>query len=131
MSSYKSTDYTVGWICALPLEHAAAGVMLDYKHGGSNSRQYTLGSIGDHHVVLACLPAGLTGTNAAATVAAKLMLQFTSIRFGLLVGIGGVPGRESYIRLGDVVVSQPRNGYGGVVQFGNARILLDFQKCGL
>ncbi|KAL7782062.1 ankyrin repeat-containing domain protein [Trichoderma afarasin] len=124
MSKYKATDYTVGWICALPLERAAAEAMLDCKHGGSNSSQYTLGSIGDHNVVIACLPAGLTGTNAAATVAAKLMLQFTSIRFGLLVGIGGgVPSRESDIRLGDVVVSQPRNGYGGVVQydFGKTR----------
>ncbi|KAJ4856566.1 ankyrin repeats (3 copies) domain-containing protein [Trichoderma breve] len=78
--------------------------MLDCKHGGSKSSQYTLGRIGDHNVVIACLPAGLTGTNAAATVAAKLILQFTSIRFGLLVGIGGgVPSRESDIRLGDVV----------------------------
>ncbi|EHK19587.1 uncharacterized protein TRIVIDRAFT_156208 [Trichoderma virens Gv29-8] len=124
MSSYNTAEYTVGWICALPLERAAAEAMLDCRHGDANSSQYTLGRIGNHNVVIACLPAGLTGTNAAATVAAKLMSKYTSIRFGLLVGIGGgVPSRESDIRLGDVVVSQPRNGYGGVVQydFGKTR----------
>lgn len=124
MSNYNTKEYTVGWICALPLERAAAEAMLDYRHGDSDSSQYTLGRIGDHNVVIACLPAGLTGTNAAATVAAKMMSKFASIRFGLMVGIGGgVPSRESDIRLGDVVVSQPRNGYGGVVQydFGKTR----------
>ncbi|KAL7929878.1 ankyrin repeat-containing domain protein [Trichoderma chlorosporum] len=124
MSKFNTTEYTVGWICALPIERAAAETMLDCRHGDDNSSQYTLGRIGDHNVVITCLPAGLMGTNAAATVAAKLMSRFTSIRFGLLVGIGGgVPSKEHDIRLGDVVVSQPRNGYGGVVQydFGKTR----------
>ncbi|KAL7942864.1 ankyrin repeat-containing domain protein [Trichoderma barbatum] len=124
MSNHDRIEYTVGWICALPLERAAAEAMLDHRHGEPNSSQYTLGRIGNYNVVIACLPAGLTGTNAAATVAAKLMSKFTSIRFGLLVGIGGgVPSKESDIRLADVVVSQPRNGYGGVVQydFGKTR----------
>jgi nucleoside phosphorylase len=43
---------------------------------------------------------------------------FTSIRFGLMVGIGGgVPSADSNIRLGDVVVSRPENNHGGVVQY--------------
>ena len=45
---------------------------------------------------------------------------FISIRFGLLVGIGGgVPskGEDSPIRLGDVVVSVPHNLHSGVVQY--------------
>jgi len=34
------------------------------------------------------------------------------------VGIGGgVPGKEADIRLGDIVVSQPGKGHGGVVQY--------------
>jgi nucleoside phosphorylase len=41
---------------------------------------------------------------------------YTSLRFGLLVGIGGgVPTTD--IRLGDVVVSQPERQFGGVVQY--------------
>lgn len=53
--------YTVGWICALPVELAAARIMLKEEHlphDGVGSTQYTLGRIGSHNVVLACLPAG-------------------------------------------------------------------------
>lgn len=43
---------------------------------------------------------------------------FPALRFGLMVGIGsGVPGKGADIRLGDIVVSQPANGHGGVVQY--------------
>jgi nucleoside phosphorylase len=43
---------------------------------------------------------------------------FKRIRFGLMVGIGGgVPSAEVDIRLGDVVVSQPHQAFGGVVQY--------------
>jgi hypothetical protein len=42
--------------------------------------------------------------------------SFNGIRFGLLVGIGGgVSNKEVDIRLGDVVVSQLVQAFGGVV----------------
>ena len=115
-------DYTVGWVCALPDELTAAQEMLDEEHEdpvqkSNDSNIYTLGCIGAHNVVLACLPAGQMGTNSAAAVAMQMKSTFPAIRFGLMVGIGGgVPG-EADIRLGDVVVSQPVNGRGGVVQY--------------
>jgi nucleoside phosphorylase len=58
-------------------------------------------------------------TLSAAIVATQLLNDFTSIRFSLLVGIGGgIPGdNEDDIRLGDVVVSKPTATFGGVVQF--------------
>jgi nucleoside phosphorylase len=116
-------DYTVGWVCALPIELAAAQEMLDQEHedppqDSSDPTLYTLGCIGDHNVVLACLPAGYIGTTSAATVATRMTSKFQSIRFGLMVGIGGgVPSARSDIRLGDVVVSQPYLQHGGVVQY--------------
>ncbi|KAF2033281.1 purine and uridine phosphorylase [Setomelanomma holmii] len=127
----KARDYTVGWICALPIELAAAQEMLDEQHEAipdkldpSYASLYTLGRIGVHNVVITCLPAGNTGTQSAATVAARMKSRFTSIRFGLMVGIGGgVPSVEFDIRLGDVVVSQPYQQHGGVVQW-------DFGKSG-
>ncbi|GMG36498.1 unnamed protein product [Aspergillus oryzae] len=89
---------------------------LPSNHADSNI--YTLGSIGAHNVVLACLPAGQTGTNSAVAVAMQMKTTFPAVRFGLMVGIGGgVPSKEADIRLGDVVVSQPGNGHGGVVQY--------------
>jgi hypothetical protein len=52
-------------------------------------------------------------------VATQLLNDFLSIRLGLLVGIGGIPGDEGEdnIRLGDVVVSKPASTFGGVVQY--------------
>lgn len=56
-------DYTVAWICALPLEMAAAQAMLDQIHDDlpippQDHNSYTLGRIGKHDVVIACLPSG-------------------------------------------------------------------------
>lgn len=120
--SLSCDDYTVGWVCVLPDELTAAQEMLDEEHKdpvqkSNDSNIYTLGCIGGHNVVLACLPAGQTGTNSAAAVAMQMKNTFPAIRFGLMVGIGGgVPGKAD-IRLGDVVVSLPVNGHGGVVQY--------------
>jgi nucleoside phosphorylase len=116
-------DYTVGWVCALPIELSAAQEMLDEEHDNlpqdsDDANIYTLGRIGEHNVVLGCLPAGQTGTNSAAAVAMQMKATFRSIRFGLMVGIGGgVPSEEADIRLGDIVVSQPGKGHGGVIQY--------------
>lgn len=103
-------DYRIGWICALHIELQAATTLLDERHechpGKANDpNNYTLGCIRGHNIVMACLPDNSQGTNAAATVASHMRSTFTSIEFGLMVGIGGgVPSRDSDIRLGDVVV---------------------------
>jgi nucleoside phosphorylase len=121
----RREDYTVGWVCALPIELAAAQEMLDEEHSDlehdpadNDENLYALGRIGNHNVVIGCLPAGRTGTNSAAAVAMQMRSTFKKIRFGLMVGIGGgVPSTEADIRLGDVVVSQPQGTFGGVVQY--------------
>ncbi|KAF2785582.1 purine and uridine phosphorylase, partial [Melanomma pulvis-pyrius CBS 109.77] len=121
----RREDYTVGWICALPVELAAAQEMLDEEHndlnrdlGDNDENLYALGSIGGHNVVIVCLPAGRIGNNPAAAVAMQMRSTFKGIRFGMMVGIGGgVPSAEVDIRLGDVVVSQPHLTFSGVVQY--------------
>jgi nucleoside phosphorylase len=124
MAPLANQEYTVGWICALPLEMAAARAMLDTSHGKpqeqhlQDKNSYHLGSIGQHNIVIACLPSGVYGTTSAATVAAQMLFSFQSIRVGLMVGIGGgIPNKGHDIRLGDVVVSKPDNSFGGVVQY--------------
>ncbi|RSM18339.1 hypothetical protein CDV31_002858 [Fusarium ambrosium] len=88
---------------------AAARAMLDDTHGvlpqnANDKNTYTLGSIGPHNIVLACLPNGQYGTNNAASVLTNMLRSFPSICHGFIVGIGGgVPSRAD-IRLGDVVV---------------------------
>src|SRR5271170_2423764 len=129
----RHEHYTVGWVCALPVELAAAQEMLDEKHhslpvDSSDPNSYTLGRIGDHNVVILCLPAGKTGTTSATAAAIRLKSTFPSIQFGLMVGVGGgVPSTDPSrdIRLGDVVVSQPCNRHGGVIQYDFGKSIPD------
>jgi nucleoside phosphorylase len=131
---FRAGDYTVGWICALPVELAASAELLDKEHpqlpqDTKDSNSYTFGSIGDHNVVIGCLPFGQMGLVSAASVAIQMKSRFQSIRFGLMVGIGGgVPSESADIRLGDVVVSLPSGQYGGVVQYDLGKTLTGGQN---
>ncbi|KAK2589553.1 hypothetical protein QQS21_012766 [Conoideocrella luteorostrata] len=129
------SDYLVGWICALPKELVAATAMLDEEYASlpkppNDHNAYTFGRVGNHNVVIACLAKGEIGNNNAATVATRMASTFPSIKFGLLVGIGG--GVPKSVRLGDVVVSTPTSKFGGVVQwdFGKAEKAGAFQQTG-
>ncbi|KAF3280595.1 hypothetical protein TWF970_002808 [Orbilia oligospora] len=119
-------DYTIGWICALPLELTAAIAVLDKRHETPESRQenhddntYICGCIGKHNIVITCLPSGVYGVTSASNVVTKMRASFPSVKIGLMVGIGGgapmLP--QNDIRLGDVVVSEPVAGFGGVLQY--------------
>lgn len=117
-------DYAVGWICAISTEYVAARAFLDEKHEGpeyvspNDNNDYTLGRIGKHNVVIAVLPDGEYGTASAAIVARDMLHSFPNVRIGLMVGIGGgAPSIKYNIRLGDIVVSAPRDGEGGVFQY--------------
>ncbi|KAH7138663.1 kinesin light chain [Dendryphion nanum] len=133
----RHDEYTVGWICALPIEFAAAQEMLDEKHDdlerdSHDKNVYSLGSVGGHNVAIACLPAGQIGNNPATAVAMQMVITFKMIQFGLMVGIGGgVPSAEIDVRLGDVVVSQPNQTSGGVIQYDFGKNTPDgFQRTG-
>lgn len=116
ISKYSNDKYKVGWISACPIDLVAAKAMLDEEHGDPQTpigrhdhNTYLLGSIGNHNVVVACLPRDEYGAMSAAAVAKDMMHAFPQIRFGLLVGTGaGIPDYESDnvrdIRLGDVLV---------------------------
>ncbi|KAJ5932870.1 hypothetical protein N7516_007359, partial [Penicillium verrucosum] len=117
-------NYTVGWICALPVEYVAAQEFLDEEHekpsfvSPNDTNDYTLGKMCEHNVVIAVLPDGEYGTASAANVATNMLNTFYNVRIGLMVGIGGgVPSEKHDVRLGDVVVSAPRGSQGGVFQY--------------
>jgi nucleoside phosphorylase len=101
---------TLAWVCALHLELSAAMMMLDEVHDElprqtHDTNTYRVGRIGNHNVVIACLPAMQYGTVRAATVVAHMIRTFPSIEMALMVSIGGgVPSPSHDIRLGDVVV---------------------------
>ncbi|KAF6788995.1 Kinesin light chain 5 [Colletotrichum sojae] len=131
--------YTVGWICAITAESVAARAFLDEEHAGPrqvaqhDNNSYILGKIGSHNVVIAALPNGQYGTTSAATVARDMIHSFPNVRIGLMVGIGGgAPSQKHDIRLGDVVVSSPGNGNGGVFQYDFGKTIQNckFQETG-
>ena len=126
-------DFTVGWICALPIELTAAQGMLEEEYEDSDLEQnprdtnkYSLGRIAGHKVVLTCLISA--GTNHAGSAALHMQYTFKHLKFILMVGIGGGipnPNAGKDIRLGDVIVSMPSGRHGGVVQFDSGKLLQD------
>ena len=130
--------YRVGIICALATEKAAVEAMLDEEYTRlpnaiGDDNHYSFGRIGAHHVVVACLPAGVIGKASAAAVARDVMRSFP-IRIGLMVGIcGGVWSEKVDVRLGDVIVSQPEGQHGGVVQWDMGKMETDgeFRRTGI
>ena len=139
MSEPRIEDYTIGWICALQEEYEAACRMLDDEFVGPETNEvndnntYVFGYVKGHNVVIGCMPAGRYGTSSSASVARDMVRSFPNLRFALMVGIGGgAPTPERDIRLGDVVISQPLGGFGGVVQYDFGKRLSDgrFQLAG-
>jgi nucleoside phosphorylase len=137
-SKLLHNDYTIGWICSLTIEFAAAQSMLDEEHdelpqGARDDNAYKLGRIGKYNIVIACLPPNRPGSVSAARLAAQMLVSFPAVRVGLLVGIGGgVPSENVDIRLGDVVVSKPQGDSGGVIQFDYGKAMSGgrFQRTG-
>ncbi|KAL6901688.1 hypothetical protein GGI43DRAFT_364600 [Trichoderma evansii] len=125
-----SDEYTVGWICAICTEYIAAQATLDEEHerpsyvAPADQNEYTFGPIGNHNVVIAVLPNGDYGVESAAIVARDMTHSFANIKVGLMVGIGGgAPSERHDIRLGDIVVSVPRDGQSGVLQYGFGKMI--------
>ena len=120
-------------------EYVVACELLDEEHptlpssSPHDNNTYTLGRIGHHNVVIACLPKGKYGLTSAASVATDMLRSFPSIRFGMMVGIGGgAPNQKHDIRLGDVVVSSPVGRTGGVIhyEFGKTIQNQKFERTG-
>ncbi|KAL4744786.1 hypothetical protein BDW72DRAFT_208740 [Aspergillus terricola var. indicus] len=88
MATPKLEDYTIAWVCALPLEAAAARPV-------NNSNTYEFGELNGHHIVIACLPNEEYKTISIATIVYRMRITFPRLQFGLMVEIGrGVPSRK-------------------------------------
>ncbi|KAF5572617.1 ankyrin repeat [Fusarium pseudoanthophilum] len=92
----------------------------DLPQPADDCNAYTLGSIGLHNIIIACLPKGMIGLSPAATVAANIVRTFPFIKFSMMVGIGG--GIPPKVRLGDVVIGTPSGLYPGVVQWNKGKM---------
>ncbi|KAF4438156.1 ankyrin repeat protein [Fusarium austroafricanum] len=110
--------------------------MLDEEFEGpetsdiNDNNTYVFGRIGErtceHNVVIGCFPDGRYGIGSAAAVSRDMVRSFPSLKFALMVGIGGgAPTPDRDIRLGDVVVSVPQGRLGGVIQYDFGKRLPD------
>ncbi|KAL7914207.1 nucleoside phosphorylase domain-containing protein [Trichoderma velutinum] len=128
-------SYTVGLVCMLISEFCAARALLDEEHEPLPSKDndgngYLLGKMAKHNVVIV-FPENY-GMNTVVQTVTNTIHTFPNIRFGLMVGVGGgVPKSPNSdprkdIRLGDVVVSLPMNGHGGVLQYNAFRTEVEF-----
>ena len=107
-------------MCVLHSELNATRAVLDEEHEQLDSdrkddNSYLLGRMGKHNVVTVFPGSGTYGTNTTTQTAANLLRTFPNIRFGLMVGVGGGVPRPPHpkdprqdIRLGDVVISDPK-----------------------
>lgn len=74
--------------CAVQTEHVAACELLDEEHPSlptyspHDDNAYTIGRIGGHHIIIACLPKGKYGIASAASVAKDMLRSFESKRTG-------------------------------------------------
>ncbi|KAK8859453.1 pfs domain-containing protein [Apiospora arundinis] len=136
----QQDDYTIAIICPMGDEISPVLALLDERHANlptsRDQNAYKLGRMGPHNIVVSAMPT--IGNNAAAMVITQLCNDFGRVRFGLLVGVGGGIPDEDYeddnlhdIRLGDVVVSESRGSFGGVVQFDRGKeTTLGFEPTG-
>jgi nucleoside phosphorylase len=112
---YNRDGFEIAIICALPIERDAVEALLDegyeddgfsYGKEAMDSNAYTIGRLGNQHVVLAYMPG--MGMIRAAAVAANIRFSFTGIKVCIVVGIcGGVPTTANGVEivLGDVIIS--------------------------
>ena len=108
-------DFEIAIICALSIERNAVEALLDeeyetdgfsYGKAAGDSNAYTMGRLGNQHVVLAYMPG--MGMVSAAAVASNIRCSFGGIKVGIVVGVcGGVPRTADGVEilLGDVIVS--------------------------
>ncbi|KFA54458.1 hypothetical protein S40293_10220 [Stachybotrys chartarum IBT 40293] len=121
----RHEDYTIAWICALPLELAASRAMLDEEYQSppratGDDNIYVLGYIDQYNIIMAYL-LGQYGTNNAAIVATNLKRSFPSILAILMVGIGGGSPSQADLRLGDVIISMR------VMQYDMGKVIIGRQ----
>jgi hypothetical protein len=119
----SNKDYTIAWVCSFSYEFRAAERLFDEVHKTipldlEKPGDYLLGRIGGYNVVITYLPEDVGTDKILATEAASRMKSdFPSIKFTLIVGIGGAMPSDTDIDIGDVVVGKPDWTGGGVIQY--------------
>ncbi|KAF4334312.1 purine and uridine phosphorylase [Fusarium beomiforme] len=101
--SPNTTEYIAGWICALPVEMAAAEGMLDEVFQNPlqaklDENFYAVGRIAHIKTVIVCLP-------------------YKAAVCSIGGCWGGMPSREVDVRLGDIVVGISSDGSPAVIQY--------------
>ena len=106
------------------LDEEYFGIYVDYDRADTN--HYVFGKIGRHNVAVTNMSAGTTGNVEASHTATHMIRSFPNIRNGLVLMVGICGGvwsqkKEQDVRLGDVVVGEPRDLRGGVLAYNHGK----------
>ncbi|KAI9159132.1 5'-methylthioadenosine/S-adenosylhomocysteine nucleosidase [Paramyrothecium foliicola] len=114
MASSMRDKYDIAIVCALQAEYNAVEILLDklgveddLSRSQGDANMYATGKMGNHHVVITCLPK--MGKVSAAKAVANLRSTFPHISLLFITGIcGGVPEQllHAEMLLGDVIVGK-------------------------
>lgn len=120
-------DYTIGWICALPVEFDAAREMLDEEHDplphfAGDPWSYVLGTIGQHNVVIPNPSSKAFYGQTTSAMTSRVYSTFPNVNIYLAVGISsGSHAPSDDVRLGDVVVGFLSDTNGDINQDNSAK----------
>lgn len=123
----RRDEYTVGWICALPVEFAAAMEVLDELHQDfeqdeHDRNEYALGRVCEHNVVIAHLSADPTNPNSSQKGTEQMKSAFPGIRLVLMAEAGAdIPRTDAYIRFEDFWISQLTESDNGSLQHNDEK----------
>ncbi|EHK22919.1 uncharacterized protein TRIVIDRAFT_29593 [Trichoderma virens Gv29-8] len=123
-------EYTVGWICALPVEFSAAVAMLDESHqcleqDNNGGNEYAFGRIAQHNVVIATLPADPADPIAAKAVTEQMKATFPALRLVLQIGVGaGISGAQANIHLGDMLINRSNKSYNKALRYDDEKSII-------
>jgi hypothetical protein len=123
MAPLMHGDYTVAWICALPLEMAAAEVMLDEIHQTlprptAGSKRLHTGQFKWPSRCYCLFTHGHIWNHICCDYRFPFDVDFPQVLYALMVGIGGgVPSSSNDIRLGDTCGCQQA---GWKIQWGHS-----------
>ncbi|KAF4990336.1 hypothetical protein FDECE_14412 [Fusarium decemcellulare] len=102
-------------------DYKAATLFLDkilLRHTlASSGAECTLGIVGPHTVVLATGPSHTTTSHSVDTAIDDLLVEYPSVRAGLLVGTDARAPSEGPAQAGDIIVGLPRSLAPGLIQF--------------
>ncbi|KAF4553333.1 Hypothetical protein D9617_7g030600 [Elsinoe fawcettii] len=122
ISRIQANDFDIAWLCTRLTVFSAASMVLDNQFDAADLHQLldletiAFGRIGEHNLVIVCLPADTHGIDHFPALASKMAELFPSISCIVSLGVAkSLQSTDTGVRMGDIVVGDPREPRNGVI----------------